>query len=139
MFRKQLNEKVKAFSFLEKELSDKDRLIKTLRKKKSDLADKNFALESGDLPKVVKKQVVQDALKGQFTPAAINQFLKPKRTEGTGSRKGLPAIMRSKMFSDQDFVKAMPKLQMSTKAYQSFRSEYSGFIPGKSTINKRFR
>ena len=50
-----MHEKVKAFSYLEKELSDKDRLIKFLRKKKSDLVDKNFALESGDLPKVVKK------------------------------------------------------------------------------------
>ena len=69
---------------------------------------KNFALESGDLPKIVKKKVVQDTLKGQFTPAAINQFFKPKRTEGTGSRIGKPAITRSKMFSDQDFVKAMP-------------------------------
>ena len=88
---------------------------------------------------MVKKKVVENTLKGQFTPAAISQILKPKRIEGSGSRKGKPAITRSKKFTDQDFIKAMPKIQISSKAYQSFRAEYNGFIPGKSTINKRFR
>ena len=78
-------------------------------------------------------------MKGKFTPAAINQLLKPKKIEGTGSRTGKPAITRPKKFTDQDFIKAMPKLQTSPKTYQSFRAEYNGFIPSKSTINKRFR
>ena len=110
-----------------------------LKRQKKTLTDKNLALRSGELPKVVKKRVVEDSLKGQFTPAAINQLLKPKKTEGTGSRTGKPAISRSKKFTDQDFIKAMPKLQISPKAYQSFRAEYNGFMPAKSTINKRFR
>lgn len=110
-----------------------------IKKQKSILTDKNFALRSGNLPKIVEKRVVENVLKGQFTPAAISQFLKPKRLLGSGSRTGKAAITRSKKFTDQDFIKAMPKLQISSKAYQSFRAEYNGFIPGKSTINKRFR
>ena len=129
----------KKLACLSYDVSSKDRRIKTLEKQRKIIQDRNFALQSGDLPKVVKRRVIEDTLKGQFTPAAINQFLKPKRIEGTGSRKGLPAITRSKKFTDVDFVKAMAKLQMSSKAYQSFRSEYNGFIPGKSTIQKKFR
>lgn len=136
---KDLAEKDRTISSLQSDLSSKDRKIKKLEKQKKLLSDKNFALQSGDLPKIVKKRVVEDTLKGQFSPAAISQFLKPKRTEGTGSRKGKPAITRSKKFTDRDFISAMPKLQISSKAYQSFRAEYGGFIPGKSTINKRFR
>ena len=66
---------------------------------------------------------------GILTKSWTDQFLKPKRIEGSGSRIGLPAITRSKKFTDQDFIKAMPKLQISAKAYQSFRAEYDGFIP----------
>ena len=43
------------------------------------------------------------------------------------------------MFSYQDFVKAMPELQISTKVYQSFRSVFSGFILAKCTNDKRLR
>ena len=38
------------------------------------LADKNFDLGSDNLPKIIKKEVVWDALKGKFTPAVKNYF-----------------------------------------------------------------
>ena len=75
---------------------------------------------------------------GHFTPAAIGQFLKPKRTEGTGSRKGKPPILRSNKFTDLDFARALPKLQISPKLYNEYRSELAGFQPGQSSVIKKF-
>ena len=64
--------------------------------------------------------------------------MKVKRTEGTGSRAGKPPIMRCKKFSDLDFARALPKLQTCPKLYNDFRTEYGGFLPGHSTLIKRF-
>ena len=79
-----------------------------------------------------------DAFLGRFSPAQISQFLKPVRTEGTGSRKGKKPITRCKKFSDLDFAKALPKIQISPKLYQVFNDEMGGINPGKSTTYKKF-
>ena len=79
-----------------------------------------------------------NAFLGRFSPAQISQFLKPVRTEGTGSRKGKKPITRCKKFSDLDFAKALPKIQISPKLYQVFNEEFGGFNPGKSSTYKKF-
>ena len=75
---------------------------------------------------------------GRFSAASISQFLKPKRTEGTGSRIGKPAITRCKKFTDLDFARALPKIQISPKLYNIYREEQGGNEPGISTCYKRF-
>ena len=75
---------------------------------------------------------------GRFSSAQISQFLKPIRTEGTGSRKGKKPITRCKKFTDLDFARAMPKLQISPKLYQVFNDEFGGFNPGTSTLYHKF-
>ena len=65
-------------------------------------------------------------------------MLKEKRSEGTGSRVGKKAITRCKKFTDLDFARALPKIQISPKLYNIYREEQGGNEPGISTCYKRF-
>ena len=65
VLRDTITSKSKLIVSLRKELEDSERLIKLIRGQKQILSDKNAALLSGDLPKVIKKRIVEDTLKGK--------------------------------------------------------------------------
>ena len=65
VLRDKINSKSKLIVSLRKDLKDSERLIKLIRGQKQILSDKNAALLSGDLPKVIKKRIVEDTLKGK--------------------------------------------------------------------------
>ena len=65
VLRDTITSKSKLIVSLRKELKDSERLIKLIRGQKQILSDKNAALLSGDLPKVIKKRIVEDTLKGK--------------------------------------------------------------------------
>ena len=65
VLRDTINSKSKLIVSLRKDLKDSERLIKLIKHQKQILSDKNAALISGDLPKTLRKRVVEDALKGK--------------------------------------------------------------------------
>ena len=50
-----------------KDLKDSERLIKIVKGQKQLLIDKNAALRSGDVPNTVRKRIVEDTLKGNYS------------------------------------------------------------------------
>ena len=57
-----------------KDLKDSERLIKVIKGQKQLLIDKNAALRSGDVPNTVKKRIVEDSLKGNYSNMASALF-----------------------------------------------------------------
>ena len=68
---------------LRKTLASKNSELSKLKKKNTLLKNKNDSLMSGNLPKTVQNKAVEMVLNGQFTGKQIEQFCKPKKTEGT--------------------------------------------------------
>ena len=68
---------------LRKSLASKNAELSKVKKKNTLLKNKNDSLMSGNLPKTVQNKAVEMVLNGQFTGKQIQQFCKPKKTEGT--------------------------------------------------------
>ena len=58
-----------------KDLKDSERLVKLIKGQKQLLIDKNAALRSGDVPNTVRKRIVEDTLKGNYSNMASVLFL----------------------------------------------------------------
>ena len=64
-------------------LASKTSEVSKLKKKNTLLKNKCDSMMAGNLPKSVQKRTVEVVLNGKFTGKQIQQFNKPKKTEGT--------------------------------------------------------
>ena len=79
-----------------KDEHSKDSTISRLKRKNQLLKNQVSGLEAGKISKKTRKKIVHEELSHKFTPAQINQILKPKREfHKTGPRKGKLKINRS--------------------------------------------
>ena len=116
-----------------KDFQAKDALLRKLRKQNVLLKKQNDALKSGDLPLVVLKRAVADALKDKFSPAQIYQILKPKNKSGKTSN-----VNRCQKWSENDYRKAKRlKSKVSAEAYEMIKNEFHVPLPGLSTLSRK--
>ena len=116
-----------------KDFQAKDALLRKLRKQNVLLKKQNDALKSGDLPLVVLKRAVADALKDKFSPAQIYQILKPKNKSGKTSN-----VNRCQKWSENDYKKAKRlKSKVSAEAYEMIKNEFHVPLPGLSTLSRK--
>ena len=116
-----------------KDFQAKDALLRKLRKQNVLLKKQNDALKSGDLPLVVLKRAVADALKDKFSPAQIYQILKPKNKSGKTSN-----VNRCQKWSENDYQKAKRlKSKVSAEAYDMIKNEFHVPLPGLSTLSRK--
>ena len=80
---------------VKKQIHAQDAYISKLKIENAHLLSKLAKYESGQVPKSLKKKIVNDALKDKFTPAQIHQILKPPPGIcQTGKRKVKPKFQR---------------------------------------------
>ena len=116
-----------------KDFQAKDALLRKLRKQNVLLKKQNDALKSGDLPLVVLKRAVADALKDKFSPAQIYQILKPRNKSGKTSN-----VNRCQKWSENDYKKAKRlKSKVSAEAYEMIKNEFHVPLPGLSTLSRK--
>ena len=113
--------------------------IKKLKKQLTLVKNQNSSLMAGKLPCTVKKRVATEMLTAteKYSPATIDQMLKPKKTEGVG--KGPYRGPRCKNWGYEDFASGFQyRLAACNKAFNMTRNFLNFPMVSISAQDKRF-